>query len=136
MKHRRRSSVICVADKRFLVFKARDPHSGREYFFVPGGAIEHGESAADAAHRETLEETGYSVEVDASSEIISDYTFFWNGQHVYCTTHFFRARLVGDVAAEVHDADYNLGAEWLPIDKVEAAFSYSAEIKAAVLELI
>lgn len=37
---------------------------GKEYWVIPGGSIEHGESPEHAAHRELFEETTLDVAVD------------------------------------------------------------------------
>lgn len=57
----------------------------------PGGAMQDGESAAQAAIRELLEETGVSATIVPETELAVDYTFFWNGDWHPCRTHFFMA---------------------------------------------
>src|SRR5258706_515100 len=90
---RERSSVICRWEDRLLVVWAEDPGSRRRYALVPGGAIEQGETAVEAAARETIEETGYAVVVDEESELVREYPFEWGGKMFDCVTHFFRATL-------------------------------------------
>lgn len=56
------AAVICLDhDRVLLVQRAREPNRGRWSF--PGGKIEPGEMARQAAERETLEETGLRVRV-------------------------------------------------------------------------
>lgn len=56
------AAVICLDhDRVLLVQRAREPNRGRWSF--PGGKIEPGEMARQAAERETLEETGIRVRV-------------------------------------------------------------------------
>lgn len=134
---RHRASVVCVHDRRLLCVRLRDPRTGVTRLFVPGGAIEPGETAAGAAERETLEETGYAVCVDPGSELVAGYRFVWAAEAIDCTTHFFRARLRApeQPAGAVADADFNLGTVWLPLDELEAALGFHAEILAAVRAL-
>jgi 8-oxo-dGTP pyrophosphatase MutT (NUDIX family) len=136
-KKRLRSSAVCTHDGKLLVVWMRDPVSGVLAPYPPGGAIEPGESAAEAARRETLEETGLDVDVDAASELVAAYPFTWAGNDVDVTTHFFRAALRGP--AELHpviDADYNLGAAWLTVEEAMKAFAVHPPIADAVSRLL
>lgn len=132
---RTRASVVVVKNNRLLTFKAIDPLTGKNYLFLPGGAVEADETAPEAAARETLEETGYQVAVDALSAIDREYFFEWKGQTFDCLTIFYRGDLVSPFASVVNDADYNHGVEWVELDRIPEIFAYSAEIRSAVLEL-
>ena len=136
MKSRVRASVVVISNGRILTFLAVDPTSGKEYFFLPGGGIEDDETAPGAAERETLEETGYRVEVDPSSNVDREYKFFWNGEMYDCLTIFYRGHLKAPMAAKVADADYNKGVRWIPVDDVAAVFDYSPEILSAIEDLL
>lgn len=46
------AAIALVRDRRVLMVTARD----REVYYMPGGKIDHGETAAEAAAREALEE--------------------------------------------------------------------------------
>src|SRR5437016_3693264 len=96
---RTRASVVCRRGDELLTVRAADPVTGRQYLFLPGGAVEPGESPAAAAARETLEETGYRVAVEPAGEVVADYCFRWSGKDYDCRTHFFRAVLVDPAAA-------------------------------------
>ena len=64
---------VAVRDRRMLVARA----AGRDAFYLPGGKPEPGETFADAAVRETFEETG--VRLDAAD--LSHYADFHAPAH-------------------------------------------------------
>jgi tRNA(adenine34) deaminase len=134
---RERASTVCVHEGALLCVRLRDPASGLVRLFVPGGAIEAGETPACAAARETLEETGYDVRVDEASVIVARYPFVWASLSFDCVTHFFRAQLATprDAPLAVSDASYHEGVVWLELAQLDGAFDYHAVIHDAVRAL-
>jgi len=56
-----RAAVILVQDEEILLVRHQ---KGRDtYWLLPGGGVEYGETATEAARREVTEETGLEVEV-------------------------------------------------------------------------
>ena len=138
---RTRASVVCRHEDRLLTVGAIEPASGRKLLILPGGLIEPGEAPADAAARETLEETGYRVTVDPASTLVFDYTFPWGGRDVPCLTHFFRAawptpRTTPPRASRRADEGYLQQVEWVPVGDVPTVFAGHETIRRAVLALI
>jgi 8-oxo-dGTP diphosphatase len=79
---RNRSAVVIVEyEKVVLMKRIRD---GTIYYVFPGGGIEDGETPADGAKREALEELGLEVNVE---ECISEVEY--NG-----TQYFFRSEII------------------------------------------
>ena len=128
---RERSCAFCLNGGRLLAIELRDPASRRQFWSLPGGEIEPGESARQAAARETLEETGYTV-VPAGAAWVNEYQFSWNGAEFQCRTHWFRATLADTPPQAVHDADYIIQATWLPWPDARDLFNYHPAIEAAV----
>jgi 8-oxo-dGTP pyrophosphatase MutT (NUDIX family) len=58
-------TVACVIeqDGKYLMVEERDKFNGKMVFNQPSGHLEEGESLTDAALRETLEETGWVVQL-------------------------------------------------------------------------
>ncbi len=61
MKHRIRAAAIVVEGDSMLLVKHRQ--DGRTWWVPPGGRVEGDESLIECARRETMEETGVSVEL-------------------------------------------------------------------------
>ena len=59
------ATVACVVENagKYLMVQERDKSSGELVFNQPAGHLEEGESLAEAALRETLEETAWSIEL-------------------------------------------------------------------------
>lgn len=130
---RLRASVVCVSEQGLLCVRLRDPETRVPRLYVPGGAIEPGETPAAAAEREALEETGYRVRVELSSELVVRYPFRWAWRDVDCTTHFFRAALLDQAAppASVLDAEIE-AVQWLPLSRLAEELGFDRFIFSAV----
>lgn len=140
MKSRTRATAIVIHNDQLLTFKAIDPHSKKEYYFLPGGAIEPSETADEAAARETEEETGYSITVDTTTCVDREYNFNWNNEDFACLTLFYRGHLKSPFQTgkpKGHDEpDYNKGPNWIPVLKIKEAFGYCDEIRDAIFEVL
>lgn len=122
-----------------MLVRLRDPVSGVEALYPPGGGVEPDETPAETARRETLEETGVRVRVDPRVEIVDDYPFRWAGVDYDITTHYFAATLEDPFTKalpRVVDADYNLGAVWLPTAEALEALAVHPAIASAVTRVL
>lgn len=138
MLSRTRATAVVVHNGKILTFFAVDPHDGREFHFLPGGSIDPDETAPECAERETLEETGFQILVDPESCVDKEYEFHWNGEDYNCLTLFYRGVLKSPLQAPrlPDEPAYNKGVVWVPIEDIEARFSYSPAILAAIRELL
>lgn len=139
MRRRTRASVVCEAEGHLLVVRLRDPATGVEALYPPGGGVEENEQPAETARREALEETGVAVRVLEPLVLVDEYPFRWNAVDYICTTHYFPADLEGPFTRElgsVDDAPYNLGASWVPTEEALAALAVHPRIASAVSRVL
>ena len=86
--------VLCLdRSERVLLMHWHDPVDGHQLWEPPGGGIEPGESAREAALREWQEETGLAQPelVGAPTTVARD--VFWAGGRIIAEETFFLARL-------------------------------------------
>lgn len=105
---------------------------GRGEVRLPKGHIDPGESAEQAALRETVEESGYSdleIIADLGNKLV---TFYTEGDHYERSEHYFLMRLTGwsQIERDVQDAE-QFTPIWLPIDEAVGTLTYESERLAA-----
>jgi 8-oxo-dGTP pyrophosphatase MutT (NUDIX family) len=118
--------VVCVDDGALLCVRLRDPVTGERIDGPPGGGIEPGETPQEAALRETLEETGYRVQLDAASETTRRYPYTWAGKRNDVLCYLYRARLLGtrEARAQIVADPIQEAIVWLPLPEVRRALEY------------
>lgn len=139
LQQRLRASALCLADGHLLLVRLRDPVTRVEALYPPGGAIEAGETPEEAARRETLEETGLAVRIDPAVRLVDTYPFTWGDEHRLVTTHYYAAALESPFEAvipSVKDAEYNLGASWVPLSEALLALNVNPVIGAACARVV
>jgi ADP-ribose pyrophosphatase YjhB (NUDIX family) len=103
--------LIRKGDEYLLIKRASEPDKG--LWSVPGGMVEVGEKAEEAAIRETKEETGLEIEIvkdlGAVDKIVRDEV----GKIKY---HFIIIDYLAEpVAGEMHYHDDALDAQWVHV---------------------
>ena len=126
-----RGVAVVLHGQRVLVIK-RHLH-GRDYAVLPGGGLEPGETAAQAAVRELHEET--TLEARAGEQL-------WHADHGDReATYFLMAdvrgvpRLAGNEAAE-HNPDNSFVPTWATVDDLESLNLYPTDIRESLAQLM
>ncbi len=105
-------AAACIRDGDRVLLQQRADHVAWGF---PGGAIELGESAAEAAIREVLEETGLEVRVESLLGVYTKYQHTYpNGDVAQTITVFFNCTPIG---GHLDDGDAEtLQLRYFPID--------------------
>jgi len=95
---------------------------------LPKGHIDDGESAREAALRETAEEAGFTdLEVldDLGSQIVE---YDYQGHHYIRRERYFLMRLTSPTQIERNEIDTKqFQVRWVPIEEATAQLTYTAE---------
>jgi 8-oxo-dGTP pyrophosphatase MutT (NUDIX family) len=91
---------------------------------LPKGTPDAGETLRDTALRETREETGIAVEIEAPLGSIT-YFFVREATRFHKTVHFFLMRPIGGSVDE-HDHEFD-EVRWLPLDEGLALMTHATE---------
>jgi 8-oxo-dGTP diphosphatase len=114
------SAAVVLHDEQMRILLCL--HADKKLWVTPGGLIEPGEQPADAAIRETLEETGLIVEltgilgVYGGADLIIDYP---NGDRAAYVGVIFRGKRTGGKIRP--DGDETLDVRWFSRDELMRA---------------
>lgn len=128
---RRRCARVLLVDEedRLLLFYSNGfVAPGVEYYVIVGGGAEEGESLAEAAVREVLEETGLVLDPADLGPVVARTSGVWSDTpdslayndetYFYCRVPHFEP--VRDGLEEVERREFN-EARWLTAEQLEAA---------------
>jgi 8-oxo-dGTP diphosphatase len=128
---RNSAKAIVFRDDTVLLVRNMDPLG--DFYLLPGGGQEFGETLVQAAIRETAEETGLRV---APSRLVlvreyvgAGHEFALDDGDVHQVELMFLASLVGEAGGVDRIADeMQIGVEWLPLDRLPSIRIYPAAL--------
>jgi 8-oxo-dGTP pyrophosphatase MutT (NUDIX family) len=128
---RHRAVAVVIDGERLLVIKRHK--RGRDYAVLPGGGVEHGETAAQAALRELHEETSLTAEIDRP---------LWTGRHHDRPASYFlmtavrgRAELSGP-EARANRPDNSFELHWVTAGQFAECGLFPPDIRGPLTELL
>ncbi|WP_082771781.1 NUDIX domain-containing protein [Actinoplanes sp. TFC3] len=129
MSGRKRAAAIIVRDRRVLMVHERSRRAGlREWWTLPGGGIDPGETAEDAVRREVLEEVGLVVK---EARYLQDLPYPSGMTSVFvCTVADGEPELGPHVGGPEP-----VGLDWVPLPEVEPGLSGVVPIPPMIVAL-
>jgi 8-oxo-dGTP pyrophosphatase MutT (NUDIX family) len=118
-----------------VVLASRRTRRGDLAWGLAKGGVEEGETMEQAAIREVLEETGLTVELEASLGE-TKYFYVWGEARIRKTVHFFLMRFTG---GDPEDRDDEMEeVRWFPLERalVRAAYRGEREILERAAQLL
>jgi len=110
--------VVCLrGDEVLLIRRGTPPRQGE--WSLPGGRIEPGERAMDAALREVREETGIEAEITGLIDVVDG--LFPEAERHYVLIDYAARWLAGEPVA----GDDAVDARFTPLDEVDALIDWS-----------
>lgn len=124
-----RAAVLLIAEGAIaLIERVR---AGERYFVVPGGGIEPGETAEDAAIREAAEELGLDVRLLAKAGTLEVAARGRLRQHYWfaeCDSAVFGLM----AGPELAEPDNSYRRVWVPLDRLDSIDLRPHEVRALI----
>ncbi len=124
-----RSAAIIIKDGKILLMRRRK--NTQEYFTIPGGTIEAGETPQLAAIREVMEETGLSVEIDW---LLFEFDGISGREYFFVTKNISGEEKLGGPEARINCQENFYELAWIELNEVSKLKLFPPEIKAIILE--
>lgn len=121
---------VCVQNGKILLAYFKE----KEYYFLPGGHVEHGESIFQALKREILEETGLSAQI---KDLAFVFEHTWkNKERLVHEMNYILTYDIREAPEDIPAKVDHLKFVWVPIEQFNAITFLSKEIRGYVDKVI
>lgn len=128
--------AVIVKDERILLTRKTDKNG--DFYLVPGGGQEHGETLAQTLVREVREETGFAATagdlIFVRDYIGANHEFAATSSHFHQVELYFSASVSDAAPVEASQPDVGqVGVEWLPLTEVIHRRVYPLSLRQALM---
>ncbi len=134
---RTRAGVIIIREGKMLLM--RRAHAGREYYILPGGTIEKGETPEAAAVRELKEETGLDIMLAKKlfeHDVAPDAGSKYDKQYYFLAGSVQGEPILGGEEASITVEGNSYELHWLPLEDLPSTEIYHPATKALLLKAL
>lgn len=136
-----RASGICIHNNKILLIHRINlelEKEKQEYYVIPGGGVEDGETIEDAVIREMKEETSLDVRLGGLFHELEDY----DGQGKFLKYYAYICEYIGGTisleensveAVEMKDGSQFFNPVWFPLSEIQDIVLYPAPLKKEIL---
>jgi ADP-ribose pyrophosphatase YjhB (NUDIX family) len=113
--------ILLIRNEKLLLVKRKyNPDAG--YWSIPGGHLDLGEKVEDAAVREAVEETGFTVKITSLAGIINKIMYDDSGriEYHYVLINYFVEQIEGNSDQQPIARDDALEAKFVPFDQLRS----------------
>ena len=113
-----RATAVIIKDGLILLIHRF--RNGVEFFVLPGGGVEEGESIEEAVIREVKEETNFDAKINKKIwEYLNEYNGSQKMHYFYLITNFSGDMKLGGEEAKENSAENSYALEWHKLDDIE-----------------
>lgn len=137
-----RASGVCIHDNKILLIhriNLEKRQGEQEYYVIPGGGVEDGESIEDAVIREVKEETNVDVTVDKLFYELDDFNQKGGLEKYYCYLCVFvngeaKLREDSEEAKEMKAGVHFYKPAWIDLTSLKNVTLYPTPLKAKLIK--
>jgi ADP-ribose pyrophosphatase YjhB (NUDIX family) len=109
-----RAAAIIINNNSLLLMHRTKPN--REYYVLPGGSVESGETPEEACIREVKEETGLVITIEKKLATIEN---DGRTEHYFLTSSAQGNLAIGKPESERQSPDNQYSLEWISLEQLE-----------------